>query len=127
MQLHLNNQEVSITTVSDLHQYLEQVRQQQFSEIWLITDDDGPSLTILVNGIHAWLMYLYNQEDASGSISRNPHYSGSTEVTMQFFLNNGQKEEYPIAWTLPLEDAFKACEYFLLNQGGQSSTIIWHE
>jgi hypothetical protein len=123
----LNDQELSIATVSDLHQHLEQVRQQQFSEIWLITDDAGPSLTILVNGIHAWLMYLYNQEDASGSISRNPYYSGSTEATMQFFLSNGQREEYPIAWTLPLEDAFKACEYFLLNQGDRSSTIVWHE
>ena len=127
MQLYLNNQEFPIATVNDLHQHLGRVSQQQFSEIWLITDNDGPSLTILVNGTHAWLMYLYNQEDSSGTISRNPSYSGSTEATMQFFLSNGQKEEYPLAWTISLENAFKACEYFLLNQGGRSSTVIWHE
>jgi hypothetical protein len=36
-------------------------------------------------------------------------------------------DEYPVAWTLPLEEAWSACEYFFLNQGEQSPAILWHD
>ena len=127
MQFRLNNQERSIATVSDLRQHLEPVRHQQFSEVWLTVNDDGPSLAMLVNGTQAGLMYLRNQDGDPGFSSRHPHYKGSAEATLEFLLSNGQMDEYPVACTLPLEEAFAACEYFLLSQGGQSPALVWHD
>jgi len=113
--------------MSDLREHLEPVRHQQFSEVWLAANSDGPTLAMLVNGERAWLMYLRHQDGDPSFSSRNAHYSGPAEATIEFLLSNGQRDEYPVAWTLPLEEAFDACEYFLLNQGGRSPAIIWHD
>jgi hypothetical protein len=75
MQFLLNAQELSMPTARDLRQCLEHVRQRQFSEVRLIVGDDGPSLTMLINGASAWLMYLHNQDDV-GFHSLNPSYQG---------------------------------------------------
>ena len=117
---------MSVPTAKDLRQCLEQVRQQQFSELWLIAGDDGPSLTMLVNGAYAWLMFLQNQDDV-GFHSLNLSYHGSAELRMKFQLSNGQMDEYPVAWTLALEDAFDACEYFMTTQGRRSPAITWED
>jgi hypothetical protein len=126
MQFLLNAQELSMPTARDLRQCLEQVRQRQFSEVWLIAGDDGPSLTMLINGASAWLMNLQNQDDV-GFNSLNPSYHGPAELRMEFQLSNGQMDEYPVAWTLALEDAFDACEYFVTTQGGRSPAITWED
>lgn len=126
MQFILNDQEMSKPTPRDLRQCLEQVRQQRFSEVWLNAGDDGPSLTMFVNGVSAWLMYLQHQDDV-GFHSLNPSYHGPAELRMKFQLDNGQMDEYPVAWTLALEDAFDACEYFVTTQGGRSPAITWED
>ncbi len=46
---------------------------------------------------------------------------------MQFQLSNGQMDAYPVSWTLSLEGAFAAYEYFLHNQGERSPAIAWHD
>jgi hypothetical protein len=127
MRFIFDNYPVSITSVEELRQQLERVRQQQFSEVWLDIGDEGPALAMLVNGPHAWLMYLRDRQGDPGFSSRNPHYIGSAQATMQFLLSNGEMDEYPVAWTLPLEEAFAAFEYFLLSQGGRLPTLVWHD
>ena len=127
MSQSLNNQEFAITTVSDLRQHLESVRNQQFSEVWLTANDDGPALAMLVNGAQAWLMYLRHQDGDPGFSSRHAEYNGPAEAPLEFLLSNGQMDEYPVVWTLPLEEAFGACEYFLLNHGGRSPAIVWYD
>ncbi len=127
MQFILDNRAVPITTVEELRQQLERVHQQQLSEVWLDAGEEGPALTMLVNGVHAWLMYLRDHDGDPGFSSRNPHYTGPASATMQFLLSNGQMDEYPVAWTLPLEEACAACEYFVLSQGGRSPAITWHD
>ncbi len=126
MQVLLDAQEMSVPTAKDLRQCLEQVRQQQFSELWLIAGDDGPSLTMFVNEAYACLMYLQNPDD-SGFHSLNLSYHGPAELRMKFQLSNGQMDEYPIAWALALEDACDACEYFVTTQGGRSPAITWED
>lgn len=126
MQFLLNAQELSMPPARDLRQFLEEVRQRQFSEVWLIAGDDGPSLTMLINGTSAWLMYLQTQDDV-GFHSLNPSYHGPAELRMEFQLSNGQMDAYPVAWTLALEDAFEACEYFVTTQGGRSPAITWED
>jgi hypothetical protein len=124
MQLTLNAQEMPLRTRQDLHHCFEQVRQRQFSELWLTAGDDGPSLTMLVNGASAWLVYLQDQDDI-GFHSFNLSYRGPVELRLKFQLSNGQMDEYPAEWTLTLEEAFDACEYFVTTQGGRSPTLIW--
>ena len=127
MQFILDNRAVSITTVGELRQELTRVHQQQWSEVWLDAGEEGPALAMVVNGVHAWLMYLRNHHGDPGLSSRNPSYTGPAEVTLEFRLSNGQMDEYPVAWTLPLEEACAACEYFVLSQGCQPPAIIWHD
>jgi hypothetical protein len=125
MQIALNKHAIPITTVEEMRQQLAQIHQQQYSEVWLEIGEEGPALMMLVNGDAAWLMYLQDVQDDAGSISRNPHYTGSAEAKKEFFLSNGQRDEYPAAWTLPLEEACAACDYFVLSGGDRSSAVYW--
>ena len=128
MQFLFNGHTTLLTTMEDLRQQLQRIREQQFSEVWLEVGDEGPALAMLVNGTHAWLLYLCDQNGDSGFSSRNRCKANSDEtMMMQFQLSNGQMDAYPVSWTLSLEDAFAACEYFLLNQGERSPAIIWHD
>ncbi len=123
MKLTWNAQDLPLTTIQDLHRCFEHIRQQEYSELWL-TIEDRPSLTVLINGTFAWLMYLQNPNDA-GFHSLNSHDNSSTERRMPFQLSNGQEDEYPVAWTVSLEKAFDACTYFVRTQGGRSPAIHW--
>ncbi len=125
MLVLLDAQELSVS-MAKLRECFEQMRQQQFSELWLDAGDNGPSLAMLVNGTNAWLMYLQNPEDV-GCHSLNSSYHGPAELQMKFELNNGQMDEYPVAWTLALEVVFEACEYCVKTQGGRSPAITWED
>lgn len=46
---------------------------------------------------------------------------------MEFVLENGRVDEYPLAWTLPVEQTIVACEYFGATQGGRSPEVVWHD
>lgn len=82
-----------------------------YKEIWVDTEDDEQSMTALINGSYGFLMYLPDDESA-GFTSRNPEYSGSDDETMEFYLSNGQRDEYPLSWVLPIEQVEKAIDYF---------------
>lgn len=79
-----------------------------------------------VNGDRAWLMYLRYPEDA-GSSSRNLAYDGPPQAQLPFRLSNGQGDEFPVAWTLPLGEAIAACEHFVTSGGERSPAITWHD
>jgi hypothetical protein len=117
MRLSVNGQEATVSVAADLRPYWQAVRGRQFSEVWLNADEQEPVLAMLVNGERAWLMYLGEAGD-TGFSSRNPRYAGPPDALMEFVLDNGQLDEYPIAWTLPLEQAMATCEYFAVTQGG---------
>lgn len=115
-----------IKSVADLRPYWGEVRGRQFSEVWLGASEDGPSLAMLVNGSRAWLMYLRESGDA-GFSSRNPDYDGPREAMLPFEIENGQGDEFPVAWTLPLDEAIAACEYFVTSGGDRSPEVLWHD
>jgi hypothetical protein len=127
MRLTINGQGATVSAAADLHPYWQAVRGRQFSEVWLAAGEDGPALAMLVNGKRTWLMYLRDQEGDPGLSSRNPDYAGPPDALTQFVLDNGQLDKYPIAWTLPLEQAIAACKYFAVTQGGRSPEIVWHD
>jgi hypothetical protein len=127
MRLTINGQEATVSTAADLSSFWRAVRERQLSEVWLACGEEGPALAMLVNGEHAWLMYLRDQDGDPGLSSRNPEYAGSSDELLEFMLANGQRDEYPIAWTLPLEQAMAVCEYFVTTQGDRSPEIVWHD
>ena len=82
----------------------------QYKEIWIETED-GQAMCALINGDKGWLMYLRNPEDA-GFSSRNPNYKGDKKALLEFYLENGQRDEYPLSWVLPIEEVERALNYF---------------
>lgn len=126
MRLSVNGQKAAVSAAADLRPYWQAVRGRQFSEVWLNVGEHGSAFAMLVNGERAWLMYLREAGD-TGFSSRTPHYSGPPDALMEFVLDNGQVDEYPMAWTLPVEQTIAACEYFVATQGGRSPKIMWHD
>jgi hypothetical protein len=76
-----------------------------------------------VNGDRAWLMYLRYDGDA-GFSSRNPEYQGPEYAVVDYFLSNGQCDEYPASWTYPTDQVFKVLEWFAANRSSPPS-IAW--
>jgi hypothetical protein len=95
-----------------------------FDEIW-ITAADGSSLCAMINCDRGFLMHLRRPGD-SGSTSRNPLYNGSEATTVEYRLSNGQIDEYPAAWALPIDEVRRALEYFE-REGKRPSSVTWNE
>ena len=127
MRLTINDRAFNVASVEDAQSHWETVRGQQFSDVWLDAGESGPSLCMLVNVGRAFLLYLRDHEGDTGYSSRNPDYAGPPDAVMVFELANGQRDEYPMSWTIPLEDAIAACAYFIATQGGRSGDTMWHD
>jgi hypothetical protein len=92
-------------------------------ELWL-SADTGPSMCMLRNGQDAFLMYL-----------RCPGDSGFTSVgdatakfrVVTYALSNGQLEEYPGSWCLPVAQCFEAAELFFTRNGQRPECVAWCE
>jgi hypothetical protein len=52
------------------------------------------SLSALINGDMGWLMYLRYEGDVGFSM-RNPNYIGAMDEVEEYYLENGQRDEYP--------------------------------
>ncbi|TAK73211.1 MAG: hypothetical protein EPO12_22745 [Aquabacterium sp.] len=96
--------------------------ESQRFELWA-SIDEGPSLCMLRNGKHAFLMYLRFSEDP-GFVS-----SGDAEAQglIEYELSNGQLDEYPAAWCIPIEQCYRAVNYFFVNKGRRPEWLSWHE
>jgi hypothetical protein len=86
--------------------------------------EDGRAICALISGDRGWLMYLSEPGD-SGYSSRDPDYDGDPDATMAFTLSNGQRDEYPAAWTLPLDVVERALAYFD-KTGKRAPFVEWH-
>lgn len=95
----------------------------KFAERWVHLPD-GQAMCALVNGDLGWLMYLREEGDA-GFSSRNPNYGGPPGATVEYYLSNGQRDEYPAAWALPVAVVQQALEYFQ-RERRPPTFISWH-
>jgi hypothetical protein len=95
----------------------------QYLEIW-IDSPDGQSMCALINGEQGMLLYLRLEGDA-GFSSRNPKYTGPDDATLEYYLSNGQRDEYPLVCALPLDEVNRALEYFESNHK-PPAFISWH-
>jgi hypothetical protein len=83
----------------------------------------GPSLIMLRSDECAFLMYLRGEGD-NGFVSGTPE---PIAPTAKFRLANGQVDEYPLAWCIPVDDCFKAVFFFYVNAGLRPEWLAWHE
>ena len=119
----LHNQKVhEVQSEADLVTFLQAQLQSADQEIWL-SGHGSTSFCILSNGELAFMMYLRYDGD-SGFSSRSS--SQPSDAMVAFKLANGQMDEYPAGWLVPLELAWKvATEYF--QTGSMSTSILWVE
>ena len=93
-------------------------------DLWFVRED-GKILNAFVNGDRGWLMYRVAEDDA-GYSSHDPTYDGPEEAVLPYILHNGQQDEYPVSWTLPLEEVMRATQYFL-QTGEKAPWVRWHD
>lgn len=120
--LCFNGRKVEVATVEALGQALDGFDAVLQFELWA-TVTDGPSLCMLRNGAHAWLMYLRHEGDAGFNSVGRAERSG----TEKYILGNGQVDEYPLAWCIEVGQCYKAIAYFHVNDGAKPTWIHWHE
>lgn len=99
------------------------IDKSMYQEIW-VEIGDGQAMCALINGRLGWLMYLRESGDA-GFSSRNPNYDGPPDAILEHYLNNGQRDEYPLAWALPIEEVHRALDYFQQEER-VPLFITWH-
>lgn len=91
-------------------------------DLWLSVSE-GPSICMLRNGEHAFLMYLRFPGD-SGFVSTS---ESTNEELIEYRLSNGQVDRYPQSWCLPIEQCFKALTHFFANGGARPEGVAWNQ
>src|SRR5215831_19110685 len=122
MDLYVNDTSQRIESLEELDERLQEVEAQSPLDL-SISVAEGPSLQMLRSESHAFLMYLREPGD-SGFVSGR---SRPMTPTVKFTLGNGQIDEYPRAWCIPVEECFKAFVFFYVNNGLKPTWIQWHE
>jgi hypothetical protein len=96
---------------------------QQYQEIW-IERPDGQSMCALINGDIGWIMYLRYKGDP-GFSSRNQDYKGAESATIDYVLSNGERDQYPASWALPISIVNRALAHFR-KEGKPPHFVFWH-
>ena len=78
-----------------------------------------------VNAGAAWLMYLRFEGDA-GFSTRNPDYVGPPKAVIEYFLANGQRDEYPAEWNITTQEGLRALAHFFATRK-MAPWLQWHE
>jgi hypothetical protein len=99
------------------------IEKSKYDERWVETSD-GQAMCALINANLGWLMYLRENGDA-GFSSRNPNFTGPNDALLEYRLSNGQMDEYPMAWALPIEEIRRALEYFD-REKRPPPFVTWH-
>jgi len=117
-----NSHEKAVDSLLDLDRMFCGFEQHDQFELGL-SIADGPSICMLRNGEHAFVMYMRFPGD-SGFVSIGASMS---KEQVQYTLGNGQVDEYPRSWCIPTEQCFQALMYFFVNDGARPEGIAWHE
>jgi hypothetical protein len=125
MELRINRGVYEVSNSEQLQTYLAQLRHIQFAEIWLRPAAEWPAICALINGEAAWLMLMRWEGDA-GFSTRDPNYAGHQKDVVEYYLSNGQRDEYPASWNITTTEALRAVEYFLA-EGKMAPWLQWHE
>jgi hypothetical protein len=122
VDITFNGKSHAITSIEEFGGALDQFNRDSKFELWAYVPD-GPSMCMLRNGPHAWLMYLRFEGDA-GFVSRGDL---SKTGDISYTLSNGQVDQYPLSWCIELERCYQALAYFFVNAGAQPDWIARQE
>jgi len=124
IEVSINDEGFETDSLDELRTHLARLQENQFSEVWLTPSDGWPTLTALVNGSAAWLMYMRYEGDA-GFSTRNPNYVGPEAAMVEYQLCNGQMDEYPASWNITTPEAVRAMEHFFVTLE-RPPWLSWH-
>lgn len=122
--LAVNGVEYSISGHADLQQHLAVFPNDGHSELWL-TLPDGSFISALINRDRALVIFGRHDGDP-GLSSRSRDTSPDQAQELEFSLSNGQRDEYPLSWTIPIRDALAAFDYAFVHQEA-APWITWHD
>jgi len=108
-------------TKNDIDRILAE--ESRYKHVWLEVED-GQSITALINGDVGWLMYLREEGD-SGFSTRNPEYAEAIG-DIDYYLDNGQCDEYPARWAYPVA-TLRAALYEFLDTKRIPCCVSWHD
>lgn len=127
----------SVDSAAELRPHLDAASARQGVEAWLDLEGDGFSYltnyphrraVLFCGTLHSvasdfalsapWMRAVLDEYD--------DEFDDADEVELEFLLANGQADGYPARWTVPLEDAKRAMEYFL-EQGELAPFVQWSE
>ncbi len=94
---------------------------EQYKEIW-IENSSRQCICALLNGDIGLLIYLSSEGDV-GFSSRNPVEISNENI--EFYLSNGQRDEYPKKWTYSIKILKEALFSFIEN-GQLPKQVKWH-
>lgn len=94
------------------------------TELWL-TSPNGSSMCMLRRDSRALLMFLRPQEPDAGFTTRGDADTTSSQL-VTFTLANGQRDEYPVSWTVEAERGQEALEYFF-ETAMMAPFLEWHD
>jgi hypothetical protein len=114
--------ERQIQSIEEFGKALDEFDKKDSFELWLDVAG-GPGMCMRRHFAAAWLLYLEHECDAGCTSIGNPEAAGLVE----YRLNNGQVDEYSIAWCLDVEECYKAMAYFYVNEGLRPNWIKWRE
>jgi len=104
----VGNESVGITSLDELRAILSRTGKAAGQEFWL-EHPDGRSICMLRNGHRALLMF---RDADDGSLVALADGGVPDVPAVEFTLANGQRDEYPGAWTVSAEQAIAALEHF---------------
>ncbi|TIV65403.1 MAG: hypothetical protein E5V89_28005 [Mesorhizobium sp.] len=122
MRVTFNGVVQSYEALEDFAPALSRYDQVQQFELW-ISASGGQSISMLRNGDNAWLMYLRFEGD-SGSVTQGAQ---DTDAMCSYTLANGQIDEYPLSWSVPIKRCYEAIAYFFRSGGGRYELVAWQE
>jgi len=125
MELKINKVQYEVTDPDELRLLLAQVRRIQFSEVWMQHPAGWPAIGALINGQAAWLTFVRHEGDA-GFSTRNLQYTGPQKAMIEYYLSNGQRDEYPVAWNITTAEALRALEFFL-EEEDMAPWLTWQD
>jgi len=125
MELKINKVLYEVTDPDELRVRLAQIRRTPIFGSLDATRGGWPAIGALINGEAAWLMYVRHEGDA-GFSTRNPQYVGPEKAVIEYYLSNGQRDEYPASWNITTAEALRGLEYFL-GEEAMSPWLRWHD
>ena len=122
IELMLDGRVLEVATETQLREQLRVIAAQARFELW-ISVPDGPSMSMLRNGEHAWLMYLRESGDHGFRSVGDAQRPGSA----RYWLANGQVDEYPLSYCIDVDQCLEAIAYFHVKGGARAPGIRWIE